>query len=408
MIDKVNLDYYQARQPQAKSLSNLFWIFLKIGSTAFGGLMALISVVENAIVERRKLLTHEDILDGISLATCLPGPVAANVIAYAGYRIRGAWGALVASTAVLLPSFLLILGLTVVYLQAGEIPAVEKVFAGFIPAVTAIIFCAALNMSKKAIKGWREVTIAVLAAFFLQLIGGFYITLVVIILSGLTGWFCFRDRVAKVLTESEVAQTPKLSWQKIALPLIILLGLLVLSQLPLPLGEDSLAKLFLTFSGMSLMLFGGGYVFIPAIQEIVVNNYHWVTQTEFANAIAMGQITPGPILISAAFIGYVVRGFLGAIVATVGIFFPPALLMVTLSHVLETVKNSVAIQAALKGIRPAVIGMIFTAAIVVGQTSQLNWVSLAIFTTAMLAILRWRVEVVFIIPIAGVIGLLLY
>ncbi|MGF1540039.1 MAG: chromate efflux transporter [Pleurocapsa sp.] len=409
MIDKVDLDYHEAKQPQAKSLSYLFWIFLKIGSTAFGGLMALISVVENAIVGRSKLLTHEDILDGISLATCLPGPVAANVIAYVGYRIRGGWGALVASTAVLLPSFILILALTIVYLQAGEIPAVEKAFAGFIPAVTAIIFCAAINMSKKAIKGWREVAIAVLAALFLQIIGGFYITLLVIIVSGLVGWYCFRHQVAKKLSaESKVTETPKLSWQKIALPLVILLSLLALSQLPLPLAQDSLAKLFITFSGMSLMLFGGGYVFIPMIQEIVVNNYQWVTQTEFANAIAMGQITPGPILISAAFIGYVVQGFLGSIVATVGIFFPPALLMVTLSHVLETVKSSVAIQAALKGIRPAVIGMIFTAAIVVGQTSQIHWVSLLIFAGAMLAILRLRVEVVFIIPIAGIIGLLLY
>ncbi len=301
------------------------------------------------------------------------------------------------------------MGLTIVYLQAGEIPAIERVFAGFIPAVTAIILCAAINMSKKAIKGWREVSIAVLAALFLQLIGGFYITLVVIIVSGFIGWFCFRRQIAKKLQEeSSVSIAPKLSWQKIALPLVILLGLLALSQLPLPLGEDSLAKLFVTFSGMSLMLFGGGYVFIPMIQEIVVNNYHWVTQAEFSNAIAMGQITPGPILISAAFIGYVVKGFLGAIVATVGIFFPPALLMVTLSNVLETVKSSVAIQAALKGIRPAVIGMIFTAAIVVGQTSQIHWVSLLIFAGAILAILRLRLEVVFIIPIAGIVGLLLY
>lgn len=409
MIEKVNLDYYEAKQPKAISFPYLFWTFLKIGSTAFGGFMALISVVENIIVGRKKLLTHEDMLDGISLASCLPGPVAANVIAYVGYRIRGGLGALVTSTAVLLPSFVLVLGLTIVYLNAGEIPAIEKAFAGFIPAVTAIIVCAAINMSKKAIKGWREVSLAVLAALFLQLIGGFYLTLVVIIVSGFIGWFCFRRQVAKKLREeSTVRIAPQLSWKRIALPLVILLGLLGLSQLPLPLGENSLAKLFVTFSGMSLMLFGGGYVFIPMIQEIVVNNYHWVTQAQFSNAIAMGQITPGPILISAAFIGYVVKGFLGATVATIGIFFPPALLMVTLSNVLETVKNSVAIQAALKGIRPAVIGMIFTAAIVVGQTSQIHWVSLLIFTGAILAILRLRWDVVFIIPIAGIIGLLLY
>ncbi|BAU64886.1 chromate transporter [Stanieria sp. NIES-3757] len=409
MIDKVNLTYYESRQPESISSSSLFWTFLKIGSTAFGGLMALISVVENIIVGKHKLLTHEDMLDGISLASCLPGPVAANVIAYVGYRIKGGIGALIASTAVLLPSFILIVGLTIFYLQAGEIPAVNKAFAGFIPAVTAIILCAAINMSKKAIKGWREIAIATVAALLLQLIGGFYITLIVVLTSGLIGWYCFRRQVAKKLQqESVILPNQKLSLEKIAIPLIILVGLLTLSLVPLPLGETSLAKLFITFSGMSLMLFGGGYVFIPMIQEIVVNNYQWVTQTEFSNAIAMGQITPGPILISAAFIGYVVKGFLGATVATVGIFFPPALLMVTLSDVLETIKNSVVVQAALRGIRPAVIGMIFIAAFVVGQTAQIHWLSLAIFIGAIVAILKLRVDVVFIIPIAGILGLIFY
>ena len=144
------------------------------------------------------------------------------------------------------------------------------------------------------------------------------------------------------------------------------------------------------------------------IQEVVVNGYGWVTQSEFSNAIAMGQITPGPILISAAFIGYVVKGFMGALVATIGIFFPPALLMVTLSNVLDNIKQSVVIQAALRGIRPAVIGMIFTAAIVVAQTAQIHWASLFILAASLTAIWKFRLEVVLIIPIAGILGLLLY
>ncbi|MGL6340000.1 MAG: chromate efflux transporter, partial [Waterburya sp.] len=349
------------------SLFDLWGHFLKIGSTAFGGFMALVSVIENVIVDKRELLTHEDMLDGISLASVLPGPLAANVVAYVGYRLQGGIGALVATTAVLLPSFILILFLTIAYLQAGEIPAVNKVFAGFIPAVAAIIINAVTQMSKKAIKGWQEISIAAVAAILLQTIGGFYITLIVILGAGLIGWWCFRSQVARNLAENPIVQKPQpLNIKKIAIPLVVLGIILLLFLLPLPLGETSLAKLFVTFSGMSLMLFGGGYVFIPIIQEVVVNNYGWVTQTEFSNAIAMGQITPGPILISAAFIGYVVKGFMGALVATVAIFFPPGLLMVTLSHLLDQIKGSVVIQAALKGIRPAVIGMIFTAAVVVG------------------------------------------
>ena len=413
MIDNVNLNSQEYSEPEKVSLSYLFWNFLKIGSTAFGGFMALVSVIENIIVERRKLLKHEDMLDGISLASVLPGPVAANVVAYVGYRLKGGWGAAAAATAVLLPSFLLVVGLTIVYLEAGDIPAVNKVFAGFIPAVVAIIISAAYRMSKKAVKGWREVAIAGVAAILLQTIGGLYITFIVIGGSGIVGWLLYRRRVAKDLEKQEITKQEKLALKPIIIPLIVLAIFLSFSFIPLPLGQDSVAKLFTTFSGMSLMLFGGGYVIIPMIQEIVVNSYGWLTQSEFTNAIAMGQITPGPILISAAFIGYKVQGLWGAFVSTVGIFFPPALLMVTMSHLLEHIKGSVLIQAALKGIRPAVIGMIVIAGFIVAkdapmETLQMQLASCFIFAASLAAIWKFKVEVVFIIPVAGVIGLLLY
>ena len=409
MAAKLDTNFSESISSPKISLSYLFWNFLKIGSTAFGGFMAVVSVIENIIVGKRKLLTHEDMLDGISLASVLPGPVAANVVAYVGYRLGGFFGSLMTTIAVLLPSFFLVVVLTIVYLQAGDIPAVKNILAGFIPAVVAIIMSAATRMSQKAIKGWREIIIAVVAAILLKTIGGFYITLIVIFGAGLIGWFCFRGKVAKNLAENSTQTSHEpLQIKKIIIPGLILAVTLLLSLIPLPLGQDSLAKLFITFSGMSLTLFGGGYVFIPMIQEVVVNNYHWVTQEQFNNAIAIGQITPGPVSISAASIGYVVKGIVGAAVATIGIFFPPALLIITMSHLLEHIKNSVTIQAALKGIRPAVIGMIFTAAIVVGQTAPLHWASILIYEASLVAIWIFNLEVVFIIPIAGVVGLFLY
>lgn len=418
MNDKLNQDLLSRKNSapisESVSLSYLFWTFLKVGSTAFGGFMALISVVENLIVGRRKLLTHEDMLDGISLASVLPGPVATNVVAYVGYRLRGGFGALVSTVAVLLPSFILVVGLTIVYLQVGELPAVSKAFAGFIPAVAAIIINAAIRMTQKAIKVWQQITIAVVAAILLKFIGGFYITLAVMIASGVVGYLLFYNAKKAEVEHSQSTtikptETEKISTAKIAIAFAVLLVFLLLSLIPLPfLGETSLAKLFVTFSGMSLMLFGGGYVFIPLIQEVVVNGYGWLTPTEFSNAIAMGQITPGPISISAAFIGYVVKGILGAAVATVGIFFPPALLMVTCSHLLERIKKSLVIQSALQGIRPAVIGMIFTAALVLIQTAEYHWATLVILALSLLAMRFGKIEVVLIIPIAGILGLLLY
>src|SRR5882724_2269897 len=149
------------------SLLSLFLSFLRIGCTAFGGFMALISVVQTEIVERRKLLTPGEMLDGISLATILPGPVAVNVVAYVGYKLRGGLGALVSAVGVILPAFVLIVVLSAVYFRWGQIPTVNKLFLGFIPAVTAVIVHAAWGMARKAIRGMREFAIAFVACLLL-------------------------------------------------------------------------------------------------------------------------------------------------------------------------------------------------------------------------------------------------
>ncbi len=409
---------------QKASLFFLAWTFLKIGSTAFGGFMALISVVQTTIVERRKLLSTEEMLDGISLATLLPGPVAVNVVAYVGYKLRGGIGAVVCATAVILPSFLLLVGFTIAYLKWGEIPAVDKAIAGFIPAVTAIIINAAWGMRGKALKGAPEVIMAIVSGVLLITIGGFYLTLGIVLGAGVLGYLLFNKQIhaqenITPLSDKESKGTSKWVW---AISIVLLGGFLALFLVPIPGINDYLeAHLFVTFSGMSLMLFGGGFVFIPLIQEIVVEGLKWVNQSEFTSAIALGQITPGPILISATFIGYKVAGLFGAFIATFAIFFPPALLMVTASRVLEKIKHSVKIQSALRGIRAAVVGLIFTAAIVIGKTAVAmpinvagyalqvpTWASIAIFIGSLFSLIRLRVDVVWIIPCAGLLGLALY
>lgn len=383
-------------------LSDLFWTFLKVGATAFGGFMALISIVENIIVERRRLLRHEEMLDGISLASMLPGPVAVNVVAYVGYRLRGGLGAAVAAIAVILPSFILITALSFVYFRWGQIPAIQKLFMGFIPAVTAIIVNTAWGMSLKSISSLREVAILFTAAFVLLTVGGFYSTFVVIVGSGLVGWFLFR----KETVGTSPGKSSDRSKQKSKLRLLAVAPIFLV-----PLGglqAGLLAKLFFTFAGMSVMLFGGGYVFVPMIQEVVVQGNNWVTQTEFIDGIAMGQITPGPILISATFIGFKVAGLAGALVATIGIFLPPAIIMVAATNVLERIKHSALIQASLRGIRPAVVGMIFTAAVVIGDTAVSHGWSLLIFSVALIALMRFKLDVIWIIPTAGLFGLVVY
>ena len=404
------------------SLGYLFWTFLKIGSTAFGGFMSLVSVVESFVVQRRKLMTHEDMLDGISLAAVLPGPMAANVIAYVGYRIRGNWGAFVTSVSSLLPSYIILVIFSIYAKRFESIPVVEKAFMAFIPAMVAIILAAAWRMGKKTIKSvrnWRAILIAIVSALFLRFVGGFYTTLLIVLASGVLGYFWYIKDVKRQTLPDQATATGSesgMSRGDMIASLAFLSCFLILYIVPLPfISDDSLARLFITFSGMSLLLFGSGYVFIPMIQELVVNTYGWITQPEFTNAIALGQLTPGPILISAAAIGYSVKGLLGSFVATVGIFFPPAMLMLTCSHLLERIKKSYVIQAALRGIRPAVVGLIFTAGIsfaqpmlALGQPVVTYLVTALIFASAMFALLKWKTEVALIIPIAGLVGILLY
>jgi len=392
---------------QRVSLSTLFWMFFKIACTSFGGYMAMISVVEREAVARRGLMRHEDMLDGISLASILPGPVAVNLVVYVGYRLRGGAGALVSALGAVLPSFSFILILSVAYFQWGQVPAVNKLFMGFIPAVTALIVSTAWNMGRKAVSGWREGVLAGAAAAALLAIGGFYSTLGIILIAGLAGWWWFRAANPPSGAVTDKAAKPQ-SLQLSTRTSLLLVQPWTLAVPFLTIDPGLMLKLFLVFASMSVMLFGGGYVFIPMIQEIVVNGHGWVTTQEFIDAIAMGQITPGPILVSAAFIGLKVAGFTGAVVATVGIYLPPALLMVVSTRALEFIKKSQAIRAALRGIRPAVVGMIAAAAFTVGGTAPHHWVSLLIFVAALVALMRLRVQVVWVIPAAGLTGLLLF
>jgi chromate transporter len=384
------------------SLWTLFTLFLRIGSTAFGGFMALIAVVENHVVERRKWLTHEEVLDGVSLATVLPGPIAVNVIAYVGHRLRGIPGALACAIGVILPAFLLMLALSAAYFAWGQMPAVSKLFMGFLPAVAAIILVAAWNMGRKTIKGVSEALISLIAAALMVWHGSFAVSLSVIVVSGVAGWLIFREKPAAVSSKpsGELKNSGKLL-SVAAAPLALTVPFWSANSI-------LLLKLFTTFAGMSVFLFGGGYVFIPLMQNTVVVSTGWLTQQEFVDAIAMSQIMPGPIVLSTVFIGYKMAGLLGALAATIGIFLPPGILMIAGTHVLNRIKQSALIKAVLRGIRPAIIGMIASAVITVGMSAQHHWVSLLIFAAALLAQLRFKLDVVWVIPTAGLAGLLMY
>jgi chromate transporter len=398
---------------QPTSLSYLFLTFLKIGAISWGGFMALVSVVQKQLVEKDKKIADEVILDSISLASVLPGPLAFMVVSYLGYFMRGIKGALVSMVAIILPSFVLILGLTYVYFVYGQLPAFTNFFKGVLPAVAAIIISVALNMAQKNIKDYRQIVILVLSGLCLIFFHSFYTTLIIMIIGGISGYVFYRNSInSKSITEKSNSNfnTTNIVGGLTVIAVIILL----MWFLPDIFGgtNSTQAKLIrdisFTFSSMSLTLFGGGYVIIPAIQEVVVHGLNWLTPKEFADAIAMGQITPGPIFISATFIGYKVAGFTGAVAATLAIFFPPAFLMIFCSHFIDRIKNSKVISAIFKGLRPAVIGMIFSAAFTIGKGIEIHWISIFIFVAVLVSAIKFKVNVVYLIPVSGLVGMLLF
>ena len=393
----------------------IFWTFLKIGSVAFGGFMSLISFIESIVVKRHKLIRHEEMLDAISLANLLPGPQAVNVVAFVGYRLRGSMGALVATTSIILPSFFLVLTLSYLYFQFGHLPVLQKAFQGFIPAIAAIVLSVVWRMGKKTISGKKEVSlllISLLVMLVTPLEYRVYAPIVIIGISGFLGYVYFFNK-NKNNAESTNEKFPVI---KIIFPVALLSMVFLLWFVPLPYERDSLVLLTLTFASMSLMLFGGGYVFIPIIGSIVVLQYGWVTQQEFTDGIAMGQITPGPILISATFIGFKVAGLIGAILATIAIFAPPAILMITAAKVLDFIKQSPITQAAIRGIHCGVIGLILMAAFVILNSAipdwpndlMIIWPTMLIFTASLIALLKYKLDVVWVIPGAGLVGYLLF
>lgn len=388
------------------SLSYIFFTFLKLGATAFGGYMSLVAIVQRQLVEIDKKLKEEDLLDGISLTSVLPGPVAVNTIAYVGYQLRGIPGAIVAFAGIILPSFLLVIFLSWLYFSYGNIPAVKNIFSGITPAITALIVTVAIGMTRKTIKMPAQWVICLLAALLLILVGGFSVTFLLIIASGVVGSFLFRQPMERDLM---VDARKSIGDRQLMISGIVLLLLLCTllwgGQYP---GAPRYIQIISTFSGISLTLFGGGYVVIPALHELFVENLNWLTSVEFADGIAIGQITPGPIFITATFIGYKVAGVVGAFLATLAMFTPPAVLTVLLSRFVKILNHSSIVKAAMKGVRAAVIGMIFASAITIGQTITLSVVSAVIFVAIFLISLKYTVSPVYLIIGAGVVGFILF
>lgn len=378
--------------------------------------MSLIAVVEKAIVEKRKLLTHNEILDGITLASMLPGPMAVNVVAFVGYRISGIRGVVVSAFGVILPSFVLVVSISHLYFHYGETVNVSNIFQGITPAIAAIVLSVAINMFKKNKPNFVHIVLIMMSFLFLIVSGQvlkFYAPFIIILIYGVIGWAYFEKHpeTEAMRTKNIGSNTKRLLFTFVA----ALTGVIVLVVLPIPVKNDSLLTIATTFGSLSVMLFGGGYVFIPMIQDIVVDKYVWLTEQQFIDGIAVGQMTPGPIVITVAFIGYHLKGLLGAAVATIAIFAPPIWLMILAARMMDLIKNNSKVEAVLKGVRLGIIGMIFYAVFSIMQSSLTGLSGctviierLLVFVLAFAFLLKFNISVIWAILVSGIIGYIFF
>jgi chromate transporter len=398
-----------AQQAMAPPLSLLMLalLFLRIGCTSVGGFMAMVSVTQNVIVERRRLLPASDLLDGLALASVLPGPVAINVVAYTGYRLRGVAGAAIAMLCAVLPAFLCIVALGSLYFRFGSMDAVRPLFHGITPAVVAVVLAAGCRLWSSAVHRHWQVALGVAAALLSTFAPGLPTTLAVMALAAAVG--CkYRGReaapgAASITPRATLTVTPR------GLPRLALAAILPLAWLAsLALQSSLLFKLAGVFAGMSLLTFGGGYVFIPLLQHTVVDTYGWLQPRQFVDALALTQLSPGPVMISSAFVGLKVAGMPGAIAASAGMFIPSAILMIAASGAMQRIRGSAGVQAALCGVRSALAGMVFSAAAGIAHLAEPSWPSVLIGALALLALVRFRIDAAWVVACAALAGWLVF
>jgi chromate transporter len=432
------------RISRTATLGGLFLSFLKIGLVGFGGGVAVLAQIRALTVRKRRWLTDSEFAETVALAQSLPGTSAGNSVTYIGVRLLGWRGATVAMSGFILPSMLIMIGMAIVYKHVRTFSGTERFFHGLNGAVVALILVTAWRMGKSILtKGWQWL-LAVLAFLAVAILDATVIE--VVFAAGLVGIYMdsfaekqlqrwqslrtivsrrrsrVRTRLAKqrrrresVLSnylsmrfngsaKSEDSNEPEEEREEsttfrsigvlaVAMPIAAKLGLLI-----------TLAAIFLR---MGSVTFGGGLVMVPLIESEVVNNHHWLTHQEFADAFALGQITPGPVLITATFVGYRVAGTLGALVATVSIFLPAFLMTIAAASSLKRFRSNEQVQSFLRGVAPAVVGLLVAAGLSVGRAGIHTWAGVVIMFLAMVVLIRFRPNAFWVILGAGVMRLLL-
>jgi chromate transporter len=368
--------------------------FLKLGATAYGG-PAIIGIMQAELQEKRQWVSKPRFVEGLSLANLLPGATATQLAMFLGYARGGGWGGLLAGLCFMIPGFVIILALTLAYASLGVSPILRGALYGLGPVVLGIYAVAVYRLGTTTVTTAAQAAVAVAAgAAVLMTPLGVATTL---LLAGGLGIFLFHARrlgaiVLLVLAAALVA------WH-LAAP-----GLPALAPMTGAPRAATLSELALVLLKVGAFTFGGGLTMIPFIQEEVVAQRHWLSPQEFIDGLALGQFTPGPILMVAAYVGYKILGLAGAVVGVTAAFLPSFLMMLAVLPVLERGRRLAWANAAMKGIGPAVIGVLAVSLTQLAPHAVPDVVGAATLVATVVVLLVWRVATVKLMLAGALVG----
>jgi chromate transporter len=375
----------------ATSLGEIAWLFLKLGTTAFGGPAAHIAMMEEEVVRRRQWLTREAFLDYLGATNLIPGPNSTELAIHIGHA-RGGWpGLIVAGVSFIVPAALIVSAAAWAYVHYGSLPQVSGILYGIKPVVIAVVAQALWRLGVTAIKSAALAAIAVLAA------GGVTAgahELLILLIAGVT----------------MAALNIRPAWSTRAVVLTGGTGATTLGVAAVPPAMSApfgLLHLFFVFAKAGAVLFGSGYVLLAFLRADLVERLGWLTEQQLLDAIAIGQVTPGPVFTTATFIGFILGGATGAFVATVGIFLPAFIFVAISGPLVPRLRRSATAGRALDGINAASLGLMAAVTWQLGRAALVDRTTIALAGLSLLTLTVFRINSAWLIAAGAMIGWLL-
>lgn len=379
------------REPsRGRLLGELAGLFLRLGATAFGGPVAHIALIEDEVVRRRRWLTREELLDLIGAVNLIPGPNSTELAIHIGHRRAGWPGLLVAGGCFIAPAMGIVMLLGWAYVRYGTLPVASGLLWGIKPVIIAVVAQALWGFARAAIK-----TVP------LALVGGVALTaslLGVAELPILLGASLLM-LLGRGVHEARAGKSPAVLPLALALPTAV-----GPAAAPLVSTAVGLGPLFLFFLKVGSLLFGSGYVLLAFLRADLVVRWHWLTETQLLDAVAVGQFTPGPVFTTATFIGYVLGGVPGAVVATIGIFLPAFVFVALSAPLLPRLRSSRPAAAVLDGVNVASLALMVSVTFLLGRSALTSWGTLGLALGSLLLLVRFRLNSAWLVLGGGLLG----